>query len=139
MFGIDAKAKSARISCRLDRRLCVSYDGQALRSTFRETAAKFVTILLNGENRELERPVAVAELIALLHLKPEHVAVEVNGELISRGFHGQKVIHQGDVLEVVTLVGGGSPTVPEIPRLTIGGHSIESRLLVGTGKYATLN
>jgi thiazole synthase len=43
------------------------------------------------------------------------------------------------VLEVVTLVGGGAPaTVGEGDPLTIGTHTIRSRLLVGTGKYATL-
>ena len=44
----------------------------------------------------------------------------------------------GDVLEVVTLVGGGAPETPEPPPLAIGPHRFRSRLLVGTGKYTTL-
>ena len=49
----------------------------------------------------------------------------------------------GDVLEVVTLVGGGGPATDNATDLgagplTIGTHTIQSRLLVGTGKYTTL-
>ncbi len=78
-----------------------------------------------------------------LEVKPEHVAVEVNRSLVSRRRHAETALADGDVLEVVTLVGGGSATAPrsgsgpEAP-LTIGSHTIKSRLLVGTGKYATL-
>ena len=43
------------------------------------------------------------------------------------------------MLEVVTLVGGGLRSAPRtIEPLTIGTHTVRSRLLVGTGKYATL-
>jgi thiazole synthase len=49
------------------------------------------------------------------------------------------VIEAGDVLEVVTLVGGGAPSEPpEAEPLTIGRHTFRSRLFVGTGKYSTL-
>ena len=41
------------------------------------------------------------------------------------------------MLEVVTLVGGGAAGSPTEPPLTIGTHTFRSRLLVGTGKYAT--
>ncbi len=47
-------------------------------------------------------------------------------------------IEPGDVLEVVTLVGGGAPDPTEAPPLAIGPHRFRSRLLVGTGKYTTL-
>ena len=43
------------------------------------------------------------------------------------------------MLEVVTLVGGGAPEAAEAPMLAIGPHRFRSRLLVGTGKYATLD
>jgi thiazole synthase len=97
-----------------------------------------VQITVNGEGHEVTGPLSVAELLKHLGLKPEHVAVEVNQELITRSKHAEWVIAHGDVLEVVTLVGGGGP--PPIPSepLVIGTHRITSRLLVGTGKYSTL-
>ena len=79
----------------------------------------------------------MAELLKHLGLKPEHVAVEVNKELITRSNTAESVVAQGDVLEVVTLVGGGGPaTIPAslCDRFASG----QSRLLVGTGKYSTL-
>jgi thiazole synthase len=98
-----------------------------------------VQITLNGERREVPGLVSVAELLRYLGLKPEHVAVEVNKDLITRSQHAATVIAQNDVLEVVTLVGGGGPAAIDIEPLSIGTHQVRSRLLVGTGKYATLD
>jgi thiazole synthase len=96
-------------------------------------------ITLNGERREFLGALTVADLLRQLGMKPEHVAVEVNRELVTRSRHAETTLAPGDVLEVVTLVGGGAPaTVGEGDPLTIGTHTIRSRLLVGTGKYATL-
>lgn len=98
-----------------------------------------VTITLNGKPREITHGLTLSELVLELGLKPEHVAIEVNRELVSRTKHDQTVVNDGDELEVVTLVGGGSGAViPEIPPLRIGSHSFRSRLLVGTGKYSSL-
>ena len=96
-----------------------------------------MTITLNGERRDLAGPLTVADLIRQLGLKPEHLAVERNGDLVPRSQHDGCQIEPGDALEVVTLVGGGSPESEETPSLAIGLHRFRSRLLVGTGKYTT--
>jgi thiazole synthase len=98
-----------------------------------------VNIIINGEGREVPGPLTVAELLRILEVRPEHVAVEVNRALVPRARHAEARVSEGDVLEVVTLVGGGAPAPEEGPEpLVIGSHSFRSRLLVGTGKYATL-
>jgi thiazole synthase len=98
-----------------------------------------VTITLNGESREFPGPLTVAALLRHLGVRPEHVAVEVNRGLVSRARHEATEVAPGDVLEVVTLVGGGSAVADvQAAPLVIGSHSFRSRLLVGTGKYATL-
>jgi thiazole synthase len=97
-----------------------------------------VKITLNGERREVPELLTVAGLLRHLGVKPEHVAVEVNRDLVTRRRHDQTPITEGDVLEVVTLVGGGAPMAVEADSLTIGTHTFRSRLFVGTGKYATL-
>jgi thiazole synthase len=101
-----------------------------------------VHVIINGERRELPGPLTVAELLRRLAVRPEHVAVELNKGLITRSRHAETAVASGDVLEIVTLVGGGSPatTTPtlEAEPLKIGTHVVRSRLFVGTGKYATL-
>jgi thiazole synthase len=97
-----------------------------------------VTITLNGERRELPGALTVGGLLRHLGVKPEHVAVEINRDLVTRARHEETRLAEGDVLEVVTLVGGGAPLDVEPEPLTIGTHTFRSRLFVGTGKYATL-
>ena len=97
-----------------------------------------VHITLNGERCEVPAAVSVAELLKLFGFKPEHVAVEINKDLITRSKQAATTIAPGDVLEVVTLVGGGSPATVGMEPLSIGTHVVRSRLLVGTGKYASL-
>ena len=101
-----------------------------------------MTILLNGRPHQLTAIGTVADLIKQLNLRPEHVAVERNRELVPRARHEDTPVVEGDELEVVTLVGGGSGATesarPEPPALRIGSHEFRSRLLVGTGKYSTL-
>jgi thiazole synthase len=95
-----------------------------------------VPVRLNGEARELPAGLTVAGLVALLELTPERVAVERNRALVPRAAHAGTAVEPGDELEVVTLVGGGAP--PDLGELVIGAHRFRSRLLVGTGKYTTL-
>jgi len=66
-----------------------------------------ITSTLNGEPRSLERALSVAELVARLDLRSDQVAVEVNRALVRRAEHGTRELRSGDVVEVVTLVGGG--------------------------------
>jgi thiazole synthase len=96
-----------------------------------------VTITLNGERREFGEGLTVAGLLSRLAVRAEHVAVERNGALVPRGRHPETELADGDVVEIVTLVGGGAPA--EAEPLVIGTHRFRSRLLVGTGKYTTLD
>ena len=95
-------------------------------------------ITLNGEQRDVPEGLTVAALLQQLGVKPEFVAVELNRDLVRRSRHEAVRLAPGDALEVVTLVGGGAPVAPAAEPLTIGTHRFESRLFVGTGKYATL-
>ena len=101
-----------------------------------------MTITLNGQNHTLPEGSSISQLVESLKLRPEHVAVECNRRLVSRKLHHETVLREGDVVEVVTLVGGGSPAADLgeslIPPLKIGTHVLTNRLMVGTGKYTTL-
>ena len=64
-------------------------------------------IQVNGESREVAAGSTVAALLGELGVTQPHVAVELNLEVVPRAEHRETVLHEGDKLEVVTLVGGG--------------------------------
>lgn len=64
-------------------------------------------VFLNGEPHDVPDGTTVAELVALLQLVPQRVAVELNTQLVRRGDYAQTPLRAGDRVEIVTLVGGG--------------------------------
>lgn len=64
-------------------------------------------ITVNGQQRSLDGPVTVAELLKRFDLAPQRVAVEVNEQLVRRAHLAQVELRDGDRVEIVTLVGGG--------------------------------
>lgn len=64
-------------------------------------------IQVNGEQREVEASLSIAELLRQMELDPRYLAVERNLELVPRAEHAETLLAEGDRLEVVTLVGGG--------------------------------
>jgi thiamine biosynthesis protein ThiS len=65
-----------------------------------------MTFTLNGEERELLEGATIASLLVELKLTPDKVAVELNRRLV-RSEKYDTPLKQGDVVEVVTFVGGG--------------------------------
>ena len=72
-----------------------------------DNRAMAMTILLNGEPREVDEGVRLGGLLEQLALRPEQVAVEVNEALVPRAQRDELVLSAGDRVELVTLVGGG--------------------------------
>jgi sulfur carrier protein len=66
-----------------------------------------VTVTINGKPRQIEADQTVRQLIEQLGLGNQAVAVEVNREVVPRREHAAAVLREGDVVELVTLVGGG--------------------------------
>ena len=66
-----------------------------------------VRVTVNGDARELARGATVAALLEELALRPELVAVEINGALVPRARRAEHELADGDAVELVTLVGGG--------------------------------
>ena len=64
-------------------------------------------LTLNGEPTHTPDGQSVSDLVARLGLGGCAVAVEVNKEVIPRRRHVQTQLNSGDVVEIVTLVGGG--------------------------------
>lgn len=67
-----------------------------------------MTLHLNGEQREFPDGLTVSALVAQLAMKPDRVAVELNLAIIPRANWETTTLKDGDKLEVVHFVGGGS-------------------------------
>lgn len=65
-----------------------------------------LTISVNGERQALAGPASVASLLELRGPRPPF-AVEVNKRLVRRSDYTATELREGDVVEIVTLVGGG--------------------------------
>ena len=96
-------------------------------------------LTVNGETRTATPGTTVAGLLAAMGVDPARVAVERNQDVVPRRTWAEAPLADGDKIEVVAFIGGGSQPAPagDDP-LVIGGRTFQSRLLVGTGKYRTL-
>ncbi|HXG11036.1 MAG TPA: sulfur carrier protein ThiS [Gemmataceae bacterium] len=115
-------------------------------------------LTINGERQTFPGPLTVAELLQRLGRDRRRVAVEVNREVVPAPRHAEHFLADGDRVEIVTLVGGGSEEIvdcglritdskdnppsairhPQLDKpLVIGSFSFRSRLITGTGKYAS--
>lgn len=66
-----------------------------------------MNVTINGKPRTLAGENNVTQLLATLEVKPEQVAVAINGEVVRRIDWPQTTVHNDDVIEIVRAVGGG--------------------------------
>lgn len=67
-----------------------------------------MVISLNGDPYELPEPVTVSQLLDHLRIDRRRVAVEHNLVVLKRAAFDAVVIREGDQVEIVNFVGGGS-------------------------------
>lgn len=96
-------------------------------------------IRINGEPHTLEAPLTVAALLADLGFDSRKIAVERNREIVRRSVFAETALDDGDQIEIVHFIGGGSDADAESgDDWTVAGRRLGSRLIVGTGKYEDL-
>jgi sulfur carrier protein len=69
-----------------------------------------MNVMINGVERNfpgLKSGAKLADLIAVLGLKSDRIAVEHNGEIAARSGWDSTALNSGDKLEIVHFVGGG--------------------------------
>jgi len=66
-----------------------------------------MTIFVNETPREIPAGTTLAGLVAQLGLADAPCAAEVNRQLVPKREHADRVLCEGDRIELVTLVGGG--------------------------------
>ena len=64
-------------------------------------------VTVNGKSTQVQDGSTVAALLEELGLSKHPCAVEVNKKLVPKRLHTAHTLSNGDVLEIVTLVGGG--------------------------------
>ena len=68
---------------------------------------KNVEVVVNGEPRGVPLGLTLLELLGLLQVDPQRVAVELNRRIVRQPDWGRTPVDEGAVLEVVHFVGGG--------------------------------
>lgn len=63
-------------------------------------------IRLNGQQKCVPRGTSIADLVRESRLPVDQVAVEVNGRVVKTAAY-DRLLEEGDVVEIVTFVGGG--------------------------------
>jgi thiamine biosynthesis protein ThiS len=67
-----------------------------------------IQIQVNGEARSWRSGATVADLLQDLEIRTERVAVELNLEILDRAAFAQRPLNEGDRIEILSFIGGGS-------------------------------
>jgi len=67
-----------------------------------------IHIHVNGEARTWRSGATVADLLQDLDVRAERVAVELNLEILDRAIFDQRPLKDGDRVEILGFIGGGS-------------------------------
>ncbi len=66
-----------------------------------------IEIMINGEPRQIATESSVTDLVTLLDLTAQRLAIELNLSILPRGVWAETRLRDGDKLEIVHFVGGG--------------------------------
>lgn len=65
-------------------------------------------VIVNGTKQEVPSGTTVSQLLEKFKIQPERVAVEVNLKVIQRQQYNLISLSDGDQIEIIGFVGGGS-------------------------------
>ena len=66
-----------------------------------------IDVTINGKNQACDAGLTIVELLDSLGMTSRAIAVEINQQIQPRDTHCLVEVNDGDILEIVTLVGGG--------------------------------
>ncbi|MBF0093309.1 MAG: sulfur carrier protein ThiS [Alphaproteobacteria bacterium] len=89
-------------------------------------------VIINGEEKTFAESLSVEALLCRIGVDPRKVAVERNLEIVPKSAYAGTPVDDGDRVEIVHFIGGGSEADDTFE---VAGRRFRSRLLVGTGKY----
>jgi sulfur carrier protein len=71
-----------------------------------------IGLQVNGKRVELGAATPLLDYLAKLGVDPRAVAVEHNEKILERDQYASAVLDEGDVVEIVRMVGGGRQAAP---------------------------
>ena len=74
-----------------------------------------IALQVNGRPVELNGPTPLPDYLRDLGIDARAVAVEVNGEILQRDQYPSCTLREGDVIEIVRMVGGGRSAADHAP------------------------
>jgi sulfur carrier protein len=90
-----------------------------------------IQLQVNGEVKTCYPHTKLPDFLEQMGLNPRLVAVEYNGEILHRQFWETTEMKAGDVLEIVTIVGGGmTVTSDQLSLIPINYRQVESEKLI---------
>ena len=66
-----------------------------------------ITIVLNGEDKQVDNNISVSQLLEKLELTEKRLAVEINQQIIPRSDFSNLMLKEKDTVEIVQAIGGG--------------------------------
>ena len=66
-----------------------------------------MTVIVNGETREIEEGATMQQLLEQLNLEGKVMAAAVNMNIVKQDAWGQHILQDNDKLELLDFVGGG--------------------------------
>jgi sulfur carrier protein len=66
-----------------------------------------ITIIANGQSREVRAGSTIADFLQELAIAPSRVVAQLDDGIVPRGEFDKAILREGCKLEIVTLVGGG--------------------------------
>jgi thiamine biosynthesis protein ThiS len=67
-----------------------------------------VELRVNGKPRASREGLTVTALLGDLKIHPQRVAVQLNGEILRREQFSEVVLKDGDAVEIITFMAGGT-------------------------------
>ncbi len=65
-------------------------------------------VRINGKGREIPGESTLEDLVHELSLSPQRIAIELNRNVVPRNHWSETTLNDGDRIEIVHFVGGGS-------------------------------
>lgn len=64
-------------------------------------------VIINGNAVSFSNPTTIGAYLEENHYRRQRIAVERNGEIVSRSAYDTTILEDGDKIEIVSFVGGG--------------------------------
>ena len=66
-----------------------------------------IDVTINGEKKSLADGTTIEDVLEAKDVRPEMVAVELNGDLVQKGDYPSRILIKGDQMEFLFYMAGG--------------------------------